>query len=48
MKVFQTRRQLENSLQPINISLLSKIEPKRFEEASRDENKVDAMNEELD
>jgi hypothetical protein len=31
-----------------NLSLLSKIEPKNFEEASRDKNWVNAMNEELD
>jgi hypothetical protein len=31
-----------------NLSLLTKIEPKNFEEASRDKNSVNAMNEELD
>jgi hypothetical protein len=30
------------------MSLLSKIEPKNLEEASRDKNWVNAMNEELD
>jgi hypothetical protein len=47
-KGVQTRRQLIRSPEHANLSLLSKIEPKNFEEASKDKNWVNAMNEELD
>jgi hypothetical protein len=39
---------LVKSQEHANISILSKVEPKSFEEASRDKDWVNAMNEELD
>jgi hypothetical protein len=43
----QTRRKLASSSEQVNLSLLSKIEPKCFAEASNDQHWVNAMEEEL-
>ena len=44
----QTRRQLTEQTEEVYIAMLSQIEPKKFEEASKDKSWVKAMNEELD
>jgi hypothetical protein len=43
----QTRRKLASSSEQVNLSLLSKIEPKCFAEASNDQHWVNSMEEEL-
>ena len=42
----QTRRKLASLTEHENLYLLSKIEPKKFVEASKDESRIDDMNEE--
>ena len=44
----QTRRKLTEQTEEVYIAMLSQIEPKKFEEASKDKYWVKAMNEELD
>ena len=40
----QTRRQLTEQTEEVYIAMLSQIEPKKFEEASKDKSWVNAMN----
>ena len=47
-KGVQTRRQLTEQTEEVYIAMLSQIEPKEFEEASKDKSWVNAMNGELD
>jgi len=47
-KGFETRTKLLRSQEHENMFLMSKIEPKNFKEANKDENWVNSMNEELD
>ena len=44
----QTRRQLVEQTDEVYLVMLSQIEPKNFDEASKDKNWINAMNEELD
>ena len=41
----QTRRQLAEETEEVYLALLSQIEPKKFEEANKDKNWVNDMNE---
>lgn len=44
----QTRRQLVEKSKKVHIAMLSQIEPKNFEEASKDKIWIDVINKELD
>ena len=44
----QTRRHLVEQTEEVYLAMLSQIEPKKFEEANKDKNWVNAINEELD
>ena len=44
----QTRRQLAEQTEEVYLAMLSQIEPNNFDEASKDKNWVNIMNEELD
>jgi hypothetical protein len=43
----RTRRKMASSFEQVNLSLLSKIEPKCFVEANNDQHWVNTMEEEL-
>ena len=43
----QTRRQLAKQTEEVYLFMLSQIEPKNFDEANKEKNWVNAMNEEL-